>query len=370
MNNFQNKKGVKKGCTRGKYVNAIDAKKRVLAAFKDGDWKAVARANAVPVQTAYGWINKGDVPRKARGGRKFVKVEATHIDSMLQWVGENPLVTLKEIKNKLTNECNLNVSTTCIHKHLDGQMFTLKNVSVEPVTMNSAENKLKRAAFVQSLMTAIGANKNIIYIDESNCNLFLRRSNGRSKKGTRCCVKAASSKGPNIHIIAAICQTGIVYWEKRRGSYKKEDCADWFRAMLRTVSYDFDSIVIVCDNAPVHAGLETVISEYEFIGATILRTAPYSAPLNPIEECWSVMKAAMKRKMASSFNEMMAPPASGMTLKEHRLRYLEATVDDAMLTITPMLCLRTCNHVQRHFPGCLAKEDLIMGDNVKRLVCE
>ena len=102
----------------------------------------------------------------------------------------------------------------------------------------------------------------------------------------------------------------------------------------------------------------------EFEGVTILRAAPYSAPLNPIEECWSVMKAAMKRHMAETFDEMMAAPPAGTTQTEYRMQYLEAAIDQAMQTITPLVCLRTCNHVQRFFPAMMAQEDLAMGDNL------
>lgn len=347
----------------GTYHKPGDAKRRVLAvANVDGDWKAVAIANGVPVQTAYGWIRKGDKPDKLRGGKRFTKVEATHVDIMLDWLSENPLLTLKQIKDKLLAEENLTVTTTTIHKHLEAQSYTLKKVVVEPFTMNADINKRKRADYVGLLMAAIGDGKRLIYIDESNCNLFLRRTQGRSRKGTRCSVKAATSRGNNIHVIGGICQTGLVYWERRRGSYKKADCCEWLRTLLRSLNDEMDTIVIVCDNAPVHVDLETVAEEAEFTGVTILRAAPYSAPLNPIEECWSIMKAAMKRHMAETFNEMMAPPPQGTTLTEYRLQYLEAAIDQAMVTITPLLCLRTCNHVQRFFPACMALNDLQMGD--------
>ena len=64
-------------------------------------------------------------------------------------------------------------------------------------------------------------------------------------------------------------------------------------------------IVVICDSAPVRAGLEAVAAEPEFVGVQVIQTAPYSAPLNPIEERWSVMKAEMERTMAASFKEMV-----------------------------------------------------------------
>ena len=81
--------------------------------------------------------------------------------------------------------------------------------------MNNDVNKSKRVEYVSKLMSAIGEGKTIIYIDETNCNLFIRRSIGLSIKGTRYAIKAPTTKGKNVHVLAGITQTGIVYWERR-----------------------------------------------------------------------------------------------------------------------------------------------------------
>lgn len=358
------RRGVKRGTKRGKYQRvAPDARRRIVDCFNGGgDWKAAATANGIAVQTAYGFINRPDSDNpRPRGGPINRKVQPEHVDKLMSYVEANPLMTLKGMAEKLRSETGLHLSTSTIHHYLDGRFFTLKKVLPEPVTMNSEDNKRKRAEYVQRVMEATGAGKTIMYMDETNCNLFLRRSQGRSRRGTRCCVKAATSRGPNVHVIGAICQTGLVFWERRRGSFLKEDCAEWLRQALRRSDEPYDQLAVVCDNAPVHAGLERVVEEDEFAGVLLIRSAPYSAPLNPIEECWSVMKAAMKREMAASFTEMMET-APGLTQQEHRLRYLESKIDDAMPRITPLVCLRSCNHVQRHFAACMALTDLAMGE--------
>ena len=213
---------------------------------------------------------------------------------MLEYVSENPPITLKEIQDKIQAEYDLTASTTTIHKHMEGKFYTVKKIRFEPATMNCEEKMTKRAYYVSRSMEESGNCKTIVYIDETNCNLFLRRSFGRSRKGTRCTVKAPTSKGKNVHAIGGIPQTGLLYFERRRGSFKKEDCQEWLRSLLRSITESLSKIVIVCNNAPVHSNLETVLEE-EFIGAKMLRLAPYSAPLNPIEECWSVFKAQMKK---------------------------------------------------------------------------
>ena len=86
-----------------------------------------------------------------------------------------------------------------------------------------------------------------IYIDEINCNLFLSCNYGRSKKGTCCSVRALTSKGINIHVIGGVSQTGLIYWERRRGSYMKDNCCDFIRSLLRQVKDPVSETVIVCD---------------------------------------------------------------------------------------------------------------------------
>lgn len=360
------KRGVKTGTKRGKYVKTCGegsaANRIIKAAENDQDWKAVAEAHGIPIQTAYGWIRRSDEQRKKRGGRRFTKVCEEHVQMMIECVQENPLITLHEIAARLAREAGITVSTTTVHRHLEGQLYTVKKTLPEPAAMNAEENKQKRKAYVEKIMSRIGRGKTVIYMDETNANLFLRRSQGRARKGLRCMPKCPTSKGKNIHILGSISQQGLVYWERRRGSYKKEDCQEWLRTMLRTLTEPLNNTVVVCDNAPVHSGIECVAEEEEFVGVEIVRMSPYSAPLNPIEECWSVMKAAMKRDLAENFASLMDTP-DDMTQTEHRMQFLERCIDTAVNSITPILCLKTCNHVQKHFPSVMQMKDLDMGDN-------
>ena len=278
-------------------------------------------------------------------------------------VEENPLISLIEIKRRLFETVGVSVSTTTIHKHLEGKFYSIKQVRSEPVSMNSDVNKEKRRTYVENIMKEIGSGNDLIYIDETNCNLFLRRTNGRSKKGTRCIVKAPTSKGKNIHIIAGISQTGLIYWERLRGSYTKVACNEWLQRLLRNYAGDYSKLSIVCDNAPVHVDIEKIAEEEEFCGINVIRLAPYSSPLNPIEECWSVLKSKIKEKLSVTMQEMLtSTPPHGVTLTEYRLGYLERVIDESIPAITPTLCMKTCNHVQKYFSDCLSLKNLQMGD--------
>ena len=195
------------------------------------------------------------------------------------------ILTLVEIEHKLQRDQGIALSIATIHNHLECQFYTIKKVLPQPVAINSIENKTKRAAYVTTIMEKMGLGKTVIYIDETNCNLFLRRNYGRSKKGARCSVRAPTSKGKNIHVIGGKNRTGLIYLERRRGSYKKDNCCDFIRFLLRQVQDPMNEVVIVWDNAPVHVNIG-----------------------NPIEECWSVFKIEIKKLNKNSLQYLLSNP--------------------------------------------------------------
>lgn len=75
-------------------------------------------------------------------------------------------------------------------------------------------------------------------------------------------------------------------------------------------------IVIVLDNSPCHTRAEEVLGEDEHSGATLLRLGPHSPMLNPLEDVFSTVKAAIKRDLAAHREDTSQQPR-GMTQKAH-----------------------------------------------------
>lgn len=119
--------------------------------------------------------------------------------------------------------------------------------------------------------------------------------------------------------------------------------------MLWNVKKIFQKLIIFCDNVPVHVDLEKIIQEDKFISTTSIPIALYGAPLNPIDECWRLVKATMKHWMAETFDAMMASLPTGVIQTEYRLRYEEA-IDEVMSATGLLLCIKTYNHIQKHGP--------------------
>jgi transposase len=164
-------------------------------------------------------------------------------------------------------------------------------------------------------------------------------------------------------MIGAISQTGMIAFRRKRGSYKHENCNLWLRELLQGViaqGVAAHNIVIVCDNAPCHSRAQDAVAEYP--GAVLLRLAPYSPMLNPIEMAWGVIKAFLKQKEAATLPQILDGNNHGLTQTEWRLRYVENLIDEARETITQMKCLQFVNHTQAFFADALSLRDMPVGE--------
>nr|CAI5841804.1 unnamed protein product [Callosobruchus analis] len=187
--------------------------------------------------------------------------------------------------------------------------------------MNSEENKRKRE-YVTALNRYIELGKQIVWIDETNFNLFCRRTRGRSRVGVRAVQHLPAARGPNVHLIGTISPAGVVTMERRRGSFSSDSANIWITNLLQRwqdMGNEVGDLVIVCDNAPCHARFEGVINNTE---ATLLRLGPYSPMLNPLENIWSKIKTYVK-------THLRVPQVRGIGIVEQRLLYLEEIIDSA-----------------------------------------
>lgn len=351
---------------RGAYQKtSVEARDRVLAAAASGrNWKAIAEAHEIPYKTAYCWLQNEGQPLKKRGGDTRSKLSEQQVGTIISWLEENVQITLKTICERVNLEMGIEVTQQTISNRLDGRLITLKKVHHLSIGVNSDANKQLRCTYVESILALTAANKNIIFIDETNFNLFCRRSVGRSLRGSRSVITLPNSKGPNLHIIGGITSQGLVYWERRRGSFKTEDFNEWLRRCIQAAinqGMPINDIVAVVDNAPCHSHAEHVFQDNNFHGGTVLRLAPYSPMLNAIEHIWSEVKTHIKNTLQEKFQELMAGDPA-LTQTEFRLRFLERCADLAMGTIIPLDCQRSCNHVQEHYAPALHLANMPAGN--------
>jgi hypothetical protein len=77
--------------------------------------------------------------------------------------------------------------------------------------------------------------KTIIWMDETNLNLFCRRSQRIARVGERAVMVLQTSKGPNIHVICALSAYQMIYMTRRRGAFKSDTAKAWLLEMLENL---------------------------------------------------------------------------------------------------------------------------------------
>lgn len=344
-----------------KQKDADNVRRQICSLYNsNGDWKHLADTLGIKKSTAYRWVKHPDAGPMQRGGKRREKIRENHREYIARCIEENPRLTLKELKRKFQEEHEMNVSTECLRKHLDGLMYTLKDIRREPERANSEDNKIRRRDYVQQLLNYQADNMAILYMDETNFNLFISRKQGRSLKGTRCRHISAGSRGANIHVIGCIGNLGLIYHQIRRGSFQKPQANEFLRNCLRAAREMYQTpVVLVADNAPCHADFERIFREEEFNDNHLLRLSPYSPSINPIELAWSSLKAAVKRNLAIQLPHILAGEGRvNLTQTEFRLREMENIINNNINTINANICARNIAHIQRYIPDALNMIDI------------
>ncbi|KAE9134134.1 hypothetical protein PF010_g2567 [Phytophthora fragariae] len=212
--------------------------------------------------------------------------------------------------------------------------------------MNTVQNKIKRKDFLVRLQQLQAAGISIVYMDETNFNLWSSRTRGRSIRGRRAVKKVLAGGGQNLQVIACIGKGGVVHYEMKLGSNKYQHSNEFIRNTLLKFA-DVSNVVVVLDNAPCHARAELVFQEPEFAAATLLRLGPYSPMLNLIENVFSAFKSAVKNLMTERRAGIIAVPP-GTTMKAHRQSFLiEAAETFFPQVATAQLCASCYRHTLR-----------------------
>ena len=148
-------------------------------------------------------INKNEIGDK-RGGKRGQKVTEEIKLFLINRIETDPLITLKQLSELVRLEFQITISQPTISKILQGALITLKTIRFVPNTANNDSNKARRKLYVETLLNYRSQEFPVVYVDETNFNLFISRSQGRSMAGSRVNVIRPASRGRNIHLIGAI----------------------------------------------------------------------------------------------------------------------------------------------------------------------
>ena len=231
--------------------------------------------------------------------------------------------------------------------------YTLKKVYDAPVERNAQNIKEDRKDYVTWLLRD-GVNENLIFIDEMGANMWTRRSYGRNVRGTPVYRVTKGQRGGNQTLCMAISKDGLIHFELLDGPMTTDSFSLFLLGMSQAVNGQRHTIVL--DNARPHHGLDLVIPDnfdVRFLPA-------YSPFLNPIENCFSAVKASIKRLLAArTDDDRLLAAQQNVSVVEARRRKLRMIIIESLDSVTEQTCRNCFNHTFSFIPQCLAMEEVV-----------
>ena len=132
-------------------------------------------------------------------------------------------------------------------------------------------------------------------MDEMGCVTGMSRSYGYAPRGERAVAYEPAEKGKRLSVVGALSVEGFLGGLEVLGSVN----GDVFEAFLEQVGVPHlrPGKVVVLDNVRFHHR-ESIQEIIEGTGAMVKFLPAYSPEFNPIEECWSKVKAWLRKRAA------------------------------------------------------------------------
>jgi transposase len=150
-----------------------------------------------------------------------------------------------------------------------------------------------------------------VFLDETGAHLGLTRLYARSRRGQRAHGKIKRNRGGTLTTIAAVTLAGVQAAFALPGGTDGPAFLVFVRRVLVPSLRPGQTVVL--DNLGAHK-VEGVRQAIEGAGCSLLYLPPYSPELNPIEECWSKVKAYLQKVGARTTEALERAIADGLAL--------------------------------------------------------
>lgn len=341
---------------------SVEDKERLLNAYQKGDdYQDLARQLGIKRTTAWAIIHRAilrhGVVALPRGGRRHHKIHDEDIRNVLvEIVEEHATYTLEQIKMELQQRLPHKpvLSVSSVARCLTGQLIFLKKAEDSPAERNSLRTKELRCEYAQWFLNE-GVATELVFIDESGINLWVRRTRGRARRGERAVRVVGGQRGRNFTVVFAIStRRGLIHHDIFEGGMT----INRFHTFLQETSATSDEpLTYIYDNATCHGHAQRQPQDG---GPQIpvhhrrKSLPPYSPFLNIVEMAFSAFKACLKRHLENVRQQLLQQP------QPERLATLVQLAEQSIEVVTLPKCTAWLAHTQRYLPGCLAQEDILM----------
>lgn len=132
-----------------------------------------------------------------------------------------------------------------------------------------------------------------MYLDESGVDETLYRQYARSQRGVKVFGEVHGKKTNRLSVIAALNQKKLMAPFRFEGYCDSDVVSAWAKECLEPCLMPGQTVIL--DNASFHKASK-IKSIVESVGCNLLYLPPYSPDFNPIEKCWGVMKARIRKR--------------------------------------------------------------------------
>lgn len=277
------------------------------------------------------------------------------MDFLVLLIEAVPTITIKELNTTLRDIWPRKpiVCDTTIARVIDGALITLKKCDNVPHDRNSPDVKEARVQFAH-YMYERGLQRHRVYVDETGYNLHTKRTYGRAARGERVVRTVGGQRGGNTTLIAAISDRGGLIYSEIHTSSVTQEVFHHFLASLEVI-LDAEDAVVIMDNAPCHRRANDSMINHQ-----VKYLPPHSPFLNPIENCFSVLKATLKQHLNNIAEgcDTAAARRLGQTLKAYREGKLRGAMEDSLIVLTPQITQANYQHSNTFLMKCLHREDI------------
>ena len=243
-------------------------------------------------------ISKSTIQRWAQGSplvttrRAAKKATTESIQTIIKVLEDNPFLSPKAVTHLIAQKIKLQLSSSCVR-------FWMKKMKITRKKARRFNNKdslpLQRSQFAKDFTSVIDPER-VVSIDESSFYFDMKPSYGYCASWKRLKIPALPGGRTRWSLLMAVTNDRVVGWKLKKGSFKSPDFVD-FISNLDTDKRD----VLLLDNASIHK-TGPVMDAIVFRGLTPCFLPPYTPEFQPIEHCFSVLKARYR----------MLPPAADL----------------------------------------------------------
>jgi transposase len=143
--------------------------------------------------------------------------------------------------------------------------------------------------------------EDLIVVDEMGCTTGMSRAYGYAPCGKRAVSYEPAGKGTRLSLMGALSVEGFLGGVEIEGAVNGDVCEAFVEQIL--VPHLRPGKVVIWDNVSFHHR-ESLRELIEAHGARVQFLPAYSPEFNPIEECWSKLKAWLRKRAARTLEAL------------------------------------------------------------------